>query len=261
MSTVPRRFSIVVPALNEEGNLEAAVEAVRRAFEAATAEFEILIVNDASTDGTAMVAERLARADPRIRVFHNARRLNIGGCYKKALAAARYEYFLLVPGDNQAKPEDLVPALAALEHVDLIVVYARDQEARAAGRVLLSNVYTRLVNRLFGTCFRYANGANVWRTDVLRRIEMRTDGFSYQTEALVRGVRSRLDFVETGIGLRERRHGRSSALSLTNWLKVMSALLRLWWDVRVAHRARYRSAGRKLTHPPPALSEAGRPPA
>jgi dolichol-phosphate mannosyltransferase len=259
MGSAQRRFSIVVPALNEEGNLEAAVDAIRRAFEPVAAGFEILIMDDASTDGTAAVAEKLARADPRVRVFHNKRRLNIGGSYKKALKAAQYEYFLMMPGDNQAKPEDLIPALEALDHVDLIAVYPRDQRMRTVGRQVLSNLYTRLVNGLFGTRFRYANGANVWKTERLRQIPIHTDGFSYQTEALVRGVRSGMDFVEAGIGIRERAYGRSTAASLRNWLKVSQSLLALWWDVRVVNRERYRTPGRKLTKPQSALSEAGRP--
>ncbi len=247
MGSAQRRFSIVVPALNEEGNLEAAVDAIRRAFEPVAAGFEVLIMNDASTDGTAAVAEKLARADPRVRVFHNERRLNIGGSYKKALKAAQYEYFLMMPGDNQAKPEDLIPALEALDQVELIAVYPLSQQVRSAGRVFLSDSYTSLVNLLFGTRFRYANGANVWRTAALRDITIRTDGFSYQTEALVRGVRSGMDFVEAGIGIRERACGRSTAASLRNWLKVSQSLLALWWDVLVVNRRRYRTVGRNLS--------------
>lgn len=246
MDSVQRRFSIMVPALNEEGNLEAAVDAIRRAFEPAAAQFEILIMDDASTDGTAAVAEKLARADPRIRVFHNERRLNIGGSYKRALKTARYEYFLMMPGDNQAKPEDLIPALGALGQVDLIAVYPLGQQVRSATRVFLSDAYTRLVNLLFGTDFQYANGANVWKTELLRGIEIRTSGFSYQTEALVRGVRSGVDFVEAGIGIRERAYGRSTAASLRNWLRVLRSLLSLWWEVRVVNRRRYHTVGRKV---------------
>jgi glycosyltransferase involved in cell wall biosynthesis len=261
MSELRRRFSIMVSALNEAGSLASAVETIARVFGRVSEDYEILLFDDASTDGTAAIAETLARANGHVRVFHNPRRLNIGGCYKRGLREARYEYYLWLPGDNQVIVEDLAGTLPCLAQVDLIAVYPRNQEVYSVARLALSRLYTAVVNTMFGTDFRYANGANVWRTELLRRIEIRTDGFSYQTEALVRAVRSGVDFIEVGVGIRKRRHGRSSALSLKNWLKVIRALLSLWWDVRVVHRARYRRAGRKLTPPQPALSEAGRPPA
>jgi glycosyltransferase involved in cell wall biosynthesis len=256
-----RRYSIVVSALNEAGNLASAVETIARVFEGVSEDYEILLFDDASSDGTGAIAEALADQNRHVRVFHNPRRLNIGGCYKRGLREARYEYFLWLPGDNQVVVEDLAGTLPCLSQVDLVAVYPRNQELYTRSRLVLSRLYTAVVNTLFGTDFRYANGANVWKTDLLRGIEIRTDGFSYQTDALVRAVRSGVDFLEAGIRIRERRYGRSSALSLKNSLKVMSALLSLWWDVRVVHRARYRTPGRNLTGPQPALSEAGRPPA
>jgi hypothetical protein len=103
-----------------------------------------------------------------------------------------------------------------------------------------------VVNALFGTRFRYTNGTNVFRTEVLRRVQIRTNGFSYQTEAVVKAVRSGVDYVEAGLEIKARDTGTSKAVTWKNLENVAAALARLWWDVRVMHRSAYRMRGRKV---------------
>lgn len=71
VSVTRRRFSIVVSARNEEGNLRQAVETIARVFDGVSEDYEILLFDDASTDGTATIAEALARANRHVRVFQN----------------------------------------------------------------------------------------------------------------------------------------------------------------------------------------------
>src|SRR5207244_3433562 len=82
-------------------------------------------------------------------------------------------------------------------------------EVRCRGRRLASWLYVRLVNLLFHERFRYTNGTNIFRTRVLRQIPIRTNGFSYQTEAVVRAVCGGVDWIEVGIELQKRKSGDS----------------------------------------------------
>src|SRR5207247_185959 len=97
-----------------------------------------------------------------------------------------------------------------------------------------------------GTRFSYTNGTNVFKTDVIRTIPIRTDGFSYQTEAVVKAVWSGLDFVQVGIEIKARESGVSKALTWKNLKIGLGALSRLWWEGRVKERRRYRRQGRML---------------
>lgn len=242
-----RRLSIIVAALNEERNLAAAVDEITRVFGRLGGEFEILLFDDASTDGTGPLADTLAAADSRIRVFHNQRRLNIGGIYKAGIRQARYEYCLLLPGDNEVDIGQVARGVALLDRADLVLTYSANGQIRPLLRRTLSRAYVVLVNSLFGTDFSYTNGSNICRTELLRGITIRTDGFSYQTEALVKLVAKGVDFVEVGIAIRERTHGRSTALALRNWVAVAQALAWLWWDLRVSARSPGIRRGRNLT--------------
>lgn len=246
MADAPRTFTVVVPALNEEDNLRPTVESILKEIGPLASELEVLVFDDASTDGTGAVADELAAQNPRVHAIHNPARLNIGGSYKAGLARARGEYYLLVPGDNETRVDEIARALAFVERADLMLFHVTNTRVRGTSRRLLSRLYVIAVNVLFGTRFRYTNGTNVFRTDVLRRVPIRTNGFSYQTEAVVKAVRSGVDYVEVGVEIKARDTGASKAVTWKNLRRVASALARLWWDVRVTHRAVYRRRGRSM---------------
>ncbi len=239
-------FTVIVPALNEEQNLRPAVEAILEQASPVATFLEVLVFDDASTDRTGAVADELARRDSRVRVVHNPRRLNIGGCYKAGVLAARGDYVFLVPGDNEMRVDEIVRGLKYLDQTDLVVFYVTNVGVRPWWRRRVSRLYAAGVNLVFGTRFSYTNGTNVFKTDVIRTIPIRTDGFSYQTEAVVKAVWSGLDFVQVGIEIKARESGVSKALTWKNLKIVLGALSRLWWEVRVKERRRYRRQGRML---------------
>ena len=239
-------MTVVVPALNEEDNLRPTVEAILKDLGPLASELEVLVFDDASTDRTGAVADELAEQDTRVRAIHNRERVNIGGSYKAGLARARGEFYLLVPGDNETRVDEIARGLAFVGRADLILFHVTNPRVRGTARRLLSRAYVVAVNVLFGTRFRYTNGTNVFRTAILKDVPIRTNGFSYQTEAVVKAVRSGVNYVEVGLEIKARDTGTSKAVTWKNLKSVAAALSRLWWDVRVTHRAAYRMRGRKV---------------
>lgn len=239
-------LSVIVPALNEENNLEPAVKDITGCLSKLPVEYEILIFDDHSEDRTGRVADALAARDPHIRVFHNPKRFNIGGNFKTGVLEAKYDYYVLLPGDNEVLVDEVLSGIRYLDQADLVVTYTANQEIRPLLRRFLSRTYTKLVNRLFGTDFTYTNGSNICKTELLRHVDIKTDGFSYQTEALIKLVRGGVDFLEYGIDIQERGHGKSTALAPRNWIKVFWAISSLWWDVHIVNRGAYNGLGRKI---------------
>ncbi|MBI3001917.1 MAG: glycosyltransferase family 2 protein [Deltaproteobacteria bacterium] len=239
-------FTVIVPALNEEENLRPAVEAILKEIGPRARFLEVLVFDDASTDRTGEIADELSRQDARVCVFHNPQRLNIGGIYKAGIKEARGDYVLWVPGDNETRLDEIAKGLEYLDGADIVVFYVTNDEVRAWPRRVLSRLYVRIVNLLFGTRFRYTNSMNIFRTNVVRRVPIVTNGFAYQTEALVKAVRSGVDFVQVGIKIKARDSGTSKALTWKNFVAVAVALGRLWWDLKVKERHRYRRSGRLL---------------
>jgi glycosyltransferase involved in cell wall biosynthesis len=241
-----RSFTVIVPALNEEKSLRPTVEALLKEIGPLATFIEVLVFDDASTDRTGEIADALSLQDNRIRVFHNSRRLNIGGIFKAGVKEARGDYLLLVPGDGEARIDELARGMCYLDRANLVVFYVTNPFVRSLARRGLSRVYVWVVNLLFSAQFLYTNGQNIFRTDILRSLPLRTDGFAYQTEAVLKSVWSGVDFIQVGIEIKPRESGRSKAITWKNFKKVAAALGQLWWEVRVKERHRYNHLGRSL---------------
>ncbi|HEY7513089.1 MAG TPA: glycosyltransferase family 2 protein, partial [Vicinamibacteria bacterium] len=95
----PPSVSVVFPMFNEEDYVQRAVIAARTALEELGADFEIVIVNDGSTDRTGERAEALAREDPRLRVVHNERNRTLGGTLRRGYALATKDLVLYSDAD------------------------------------------------------------------------------------------------------------------------------------------------------------------
>src|SRR5687767_12751656 len=109
---------------NEEAYVERAVAAARDVLARTAHEFEIVIVDDASTDGTAAIADRLARADSRVRVVHNPVNLKLGGALRAGYAAATKDLVFYTDADLPIDLEEVPRAVRLLEYQQADVLAA-----------------------------------------------------------------------------------------------------------------------------------------
>jgi len=225
-------ISIVVPALNEAANLACAVDRARSAARRHFADYEIIIVDDGSTDATGEIAERLVLADSRVRVVHHDRPRNLGYAYKEGVALARCEYVLMFPGDDEGSDEQLDAVMSRAGAADIIVNYISNPAVRPWSRRVLSRMFVALINGLFGLRLRYYNGTVLHRTEIVRGITIHTDSFAYQAEALVKLLRAGRSYLEVGTPIMARAGGRTKAFRLKNFVDVARAVVRLVGDVR-----------------------------
>ena len=232
ISSPARTISFVVPALNEEKNVEAAVAEIVKAADGRFPDWEVVLVNDGSTDGTAAVMERMAAANPHFRVVHNPTNLGFGGAYKRGVAAARCEFVMLVPADNEHPAEGLIPILDAVGRADIVIPYVENTGARSFFRRKASTGFTTLINLMFGLHVRYYNGLVVHRTRLVQAVGIETNGFGYQAEALVKLLRQGHSYFEIGTVVSERKSGQSSALKPRNLWILFKGLLRLYSQSR-----------------------------
>jgi glycosyltransferase involved in cell wall biosynthesis len=204
--------------------------AVDRCLAAGTRHFadvEVIVIDDGSTDGTGAIADDLAGRDARIRVVHHDRPRNLGYAYKAGVALARFEYVIMFPGDNEGSDEQLDAVLSRAGTADVVVNYISNPEVRPWSRRVVSRAFVALVNTLFGLRLRYYNGTVLHRTALVRAIEIRTDSFAYQAEALVKLLRAGRSFVEVATPISPRAAGRTKAFKLKNTIEVGRTLLRL----------------------------------
>ena len=191
------------------------------------ADVEVIVVDDGSTDGTGAIADELARRDGRIRVVHHERPRNLGYAYKAGVALARCEHVIMFPGDNEGSDEQLDAVLSRAGTADIVINYISNPQVRPWSRRVVSRAFVGLANALFGLRLRYYNGTVLHRTALVRAIEIRTDSFAYQAEALVKLLRAGRSYVEVGTPIAPRAAGRTKAFRLKNAVEVGRTLLRL----------------------------------
>ncbi len=256
MTVLGNSLSVFVPAHNEAKNLEGAIRDVTAAAEARFEDYEILLVDDGSTDGTAEVADSLARKNHRIRIIHNPIKRGIAAGYRTALGLATKEYFAFIPGDREINAASVRMIFQAVGSADLVVPYHANREARAWHRRVMTWVSTTLLNVLFMRHLRYYQGPTVYPTDLARTLPAHGRGFFFLTEMLVHALDGGCSYVEVGLLHQERAFGKSKAVTLSNILTALQAIFGAWWTLRV-RRARGAALPAAVNERPPDSGVAG----
>jgi dolichol-phosphate mannosyltransferase len=211
------RVWLVIPTYDESANIEAIVEA---SLEVLPASRRILIVDDASPDGTGEIADRLAGDNPDVAVLHRARKEGIGPAYvagfREALAGGA-ELIAQMDADFSHDPRDLPRMLEAAEEADLVV----GSRYVDGGGVTDWGPTRRAVSR-WGSAYARAalgvgihdltGGFKVFRRRALESIDLESLaslGYAFQVETTFRAIRAGFRVVEVPIVFRDRRVGAS----------------------------------------------------
>src|SRR5215471_12895260 len=224
--TNPPIFCFVIPCFNEEDNVGPTVGSVRKAMGERN-DYEIILVNDASTDHTLERMRALAVNDPRIHVLDNPTNLGFGGSYKRGASVATATYVMMLPGDDGFPGHSIAEILGHAGKADIIIPVVTNRGARHWFRAFASRGFTTLLNWAFWLNVGYYNGAVLQRNELLRTIEITTNSFAYQAEALVKLIARGATYRHCYVSIQERAAGRSSALSLKNQIAVWRTILHL----------------------------------
>lgn len=227
-----RSLSVVVPAYNEMGNLEAAVRDVVHALRSFD-QYEVIVVNDGSKDGTGDVADRMAAELPGVRVIHHSVNRGFSESYQTGLKNARMEYFTFVPGDHEVALESVEEIFNAVGTADIVVPYHGTPWNRSWHRRILTWICTTQLNVAFGRRLKYFQGPAVYPTALARVLPINTTGFFFATEMLVNALMMGYSIVEVPLIHRERTYGQSKAVRGSNIVSAQMTIIRLWWTLRV----------------------------
>ena len=231
-----RTLSVVVPALNEEANLALAVAEIQEQVPRHFDDYEILIIDDGSTDRTGAVADALAAGAPRVKAFHNGVNRGLGFSYFRGVAEASKEYVVLVSGDRENSLEGMAPMWPLLGSADIIVPHTANARIRSRFRRAVSLFGTRVLNVLFGLDLLCYTGTVVHRTAVLRTVRVESADFLYQAETLVRLARRGCSIREVGVDIRVRSSGRSKMFRPRNLWGMACTVVRVVWKIRILDR-------------------------
>jgi glycosyltransferase involved in cell wall biosynthesis len=237
-----RAVSILALAYNEEANIAGALGSiVQAATTAALDDYEIIVVDDGSTDGTRMVADSVARSyplkpdgQPLIRVAGYARNAGLRTAYETGLLHASMPYTVWLPSDGEMAQESISAILCAVGTADLVVPFHGNPQARQWYRRVLTWGSTTQLNVLLGHSLNYFQGCCVYPTDLARRLPRTESGFFFNAEMLTHALDEGLTYTEVPLVHTDRAHGVSKAVSLRAIVRAQLLILRLFYRLRLA---------------------------
>ena len=217
-------ITYIVTAYNEEKNLYDTIEEILK-LKNNIKKFEILIINDGSTDNTQKVIDKLKLRYSSIRSIQHKINLGFGATYRTGFKNAKGTYCILIPGDNAHPADTIIPLLEKKSSADIIIPYTLNPEVRSVFRQVLSKVFVFNINLISGLNVKYYNGLVLHRTKLLNLVNSKTTGYAYQAEILVKLIKSGASYVHVGTLISERELGQTKAFKFSNILKVLSAYL------------------------------------
>jgi dolichol-phosphate mannosyltransferase len=224
-----RRLSLVIPAFNEADVIARAVveadDALARLFD----EYEILVVDDGSSDDTVDIVRATAR--PAVRLIAHETNRGYGAALRTGFAAARFDRVAFTDADCQFDLTDLGTLAALTDRVPIAVGYRANRQDPWR-RKFLSRGYNHLTRFLLGTRVRDVDCAlKVFRRNVLSQILPESRGFFVNTEMLTRARQHGYAVAERPVTHRPRAGG-DSKVSLWEVPKTLRVLLAFWWANR-----------------------------
>ena len=235
-----RGLTIFFPAWNEAEGIERAVRAAVGTAEGLirdgeVAAFEVLVVDDASTDATAEIVDRLARSDARVRVVRHETNRKLGGALKTGFASARGAWFLYTDADLPFDMAEIGKAFRLMNHyeADIVAMYRHDRIGEGLRRLVYSYFYNALVRRVFGLRIRDVNFAGkLIRREVLETVNLHSEGSFIDVELLSKAERSGFRIIQFGVDYFPRSRGVSTLSSASVILTILKEMRTLLPEIR-----------------------------
>lgn len=234
------KLSVFFPMWNEEAYIE-------RALEAATTEcrsllerneildYELIIVDDASTDHTAKLADEMSAADSHVRVVHHPVNRKLGGSIKTGFATATGDIVLYSDADLPFDMAEVSRAIRLMRYyeADVVSAFRFDRTGEGSLRTVYTFFYNFLIRRLFGVRMRDINFAfKLCRTSIFDDISLRSEGSFIDAELIIRAKKLGFNVIQFGVDYFPRTRGESTLASPGVIRKIVTEMVHLRRELR-----------------------------
>jgi glycosyltransferase involved in cell wall biosynthesis len=222
------RISLVLPAYNEADNIEPMVAEAVPALEAVADDYEILVVDDGSADGTAEVTRRVMEVNPRVRLVQHEVNRGFGAAVFTGFTSAEKDWIFYTDADRQFVLSELAHFVPHMDQADLIAGY-RAPRRDPFLRVFYGKGWSALCTLLFGYTVRDVDcGFKLFRREIIEELAPKIDsrGATFSIEWLVRAKQAGYRFVELPVTHRPRVAGSQTGANIDVILRAFRELVR-----------------------------------
>jgi glycosyltransferase involved in cell wall biosynthesis len=253
-AAAPAGLSVFFPAYNDSGTIASMViRAVQTAAEL-TPDYEVIVVNDGSADGTAAICDEIARTYPNVRVVHHPRNRGYGGALQTGFRTATKELVFYTDGDAQYDPAELTELWRRLTpDADLVNGY-KISRSDPLHRIVIGRLYHHVVSLLFGLRMRDVDcDFRLMRRSIFERISLEKTSGVICLEMMKKIHDAGFRIVEVPVHHYHRAFGKSQFFNFPRIAKTGVDVMRLWLAL-VVRRQHLRSpapplAGRDVPDP------------
>jgi glycosyltransferase involved in cell wall biosynthesis len=229
--------SFFFPVYNEIQYVEQITRKAKQVLEQASDDFEILIIDDGSTDGSQEVADALALSDPRVRVIHHQENRGYGQALRTGFHSATKDVIIYTDCDEPLDLGLIQSALPRLKDYDMVIGY-RLNRWEGVLRFFYSNFYNLIVRLLFRVRVRDINFSfKLIRRGALRKLNLGAESVFIDGELLSEAVRHRLRICEVPVQYLPREHGSSNFNTIRAATHTLKEIWAYWLKRRRRHSA------------------------
>jgi glycosyltransferase involved in cell wall biosynthesis len=223
-------ISVFFPCYNEQDNVARTVEQALAVLRKLNADFEIVIVDDGSSDATGQIADEISRRDSRVKVVHHHPNLGYGAALQSGFKAATKELVFYTDGDGQFDINEMPLLLPLTERYDIVSCYRLNRQDSFI-RKINGWCWTKLVCLMFGMKIRDVDCAfKLYKRKIFDspgRIELSSTGALIDTEILARAIRKGYSITQKGVHHYPRTAGAQTGANLKVILRAFKELFKL----------------------------------
>lgn len=234
---MPPYLSIVIPVYNEEDILESSLNKNIGLLERSGYTYEIIVVNDGSSDSSAQILDNFFSGLKNIEIIHLAENRGFGGAMKTGIQATCGEYVWSVPVDSPLTDKTFNAFKSHLGEADILVGYRVERKGYNWWMNMNSRVFHFIVSSLFGLKLKDYNWIHLYRNKIFKEgsIKIEYDGLFMLAEVLIKATRKQYSIIEFPIDQEQRLTGIASASKLKNvfktFLDILKFRLSIWLNM------------------------------
>ncbi len=208
-----KSITIAMPAYNEEGNIELVVNEAFKVLKSLTKNYEVLVVNDCSTDKTKEILEKLQKKFKKLKVINHKKNLGIGIANYHIYKNVKSEILFWNASDNQIHMDEIYTLLPHIFTND-IVIGNRFQRADSFKRKLFSGIFNLSFRLRFGIKIKDVDSVKIFRTKIFNKINIISRSAFIETEILIKAKKLKLKLKEVNIKHYPRLKGKAQGIKL-----------------------------------------------